>query len=76
MKITFILAAVFFSFTAFAQPLPLDPAIRMGKLPNGFTYYIRRNTEPSKRVQLYLVNKVGSVLEMKISKVSRISWNT
>ncbi len=63
MKITFILAAVLFSFTAFAQPLPLDPAIRMGKLPNGFTYYIRRNTEPAKRVQLYLVNKVGSVLE-------------
>jgi len=63
MKITLLLAAVFFSFTAFAQPLPLDPAIRTGKLPNGFTYYIRKNTEPAKRVQLYLVNKVGSVLE-------------
>src|ERR1700733_12829862 len=44
-------------------PLTLDPAVRTGKLPNGFTYYIRRNTEPEKRVQLYLVNKVGSVLE-------------
>ncbi len=63
MKIIIFLFAIVFSYQAFSQPLPLDPAIRMGKLPNGFTYYIRKNTEPAKRVQLYLVNKVGSVLE-------------
>jgi zinc protease len=45
------------------QLLPLDPAVRTGKLSNGLTYYIRRNTEPKNRVVLYLVNKVGSVLE-------------
>ncbi|QJB38655.1 insulinase family protein [Chitinophaga oryzae] len=45
------------------QPMPLDTAVRTGKLANGFTYYIRRNEEPSKRVLFYLVNKVGSVLE-------------
>ena len=43
--------------------LPLDTAVKMGKLPNGFTYYIRKNTEPKNRVILYLANKVGSVLE-------------
>ncbi|WP_316817107.1 M16 family metallopeptidase [Pedobacter nyackensis] len=43
--------------------LPIDKDILIGKLPNGFTYYIRKNTEPGKRVVLYLVNKVGSVLE-------------
>jgi len=43
--------------------LPLDPAVRTGKLPNGFTYYIRHNEEPKDRVLLYLVNKAGSVLE-------------
>lgn len=43
--------------------LPLDPAVRTGKLPNGFTYFIRHNEEPHKRVILYLVNKAGSVLE-------------
>ncbi len=43
--------------------IPLDPAIRTGKLPNGFTYYIRKNTEPKNRVQLYLANKVGSIME-------------
>ena len=63
MKPTLLLLAIIFSCTVFAQPLPLDPAIRTGKLPNGFTYYIRKNTEPKNRVQLYLVNKVGSVLE-------------
>jgi zinc protease len=45
------------------QLLPLDPAVRTGKLANGLTYFIRRNTEPKNRVVLYLVNKVGSVLE-------------
>lgn len=45
------------------KQLPLDPAVRTGTLENGFTYYIRRNTEPKDRAQLYLVNKVGSILE-------------
>src|SRR5450432_696041 len=63
MKKIFFLLAVLFSMTAFAQPIPLNPAVRFGKLSNGFTYYIRKNTEPANRVQLYLVNKVGSVLE-------------
>ncbi|NOW96007.1 pitrilysin family protein [Mucilaginibacter sp. SG564] len=43
--------------------LPLDPAVRIGRLPNGFTYFIRHNGEPQKRVIFYLVNKAGSVLE-------------
>jgi zinc protease len=50
-------------YAALAQSIPLDPAVRTGKLANGFTYYIRHNDEPRKRVELYLVNKVGSVLE-------------
>lgn len=46
-----------------AAMLPLDPAVRTGKLANGFTYYIRHNEEPKNRVVFYLANKVGSVLE-------------
>jgi len=46
-----------------AQPIPLDPAVRTGRLANGFTYYIRHNEEPAGQVQLYLVCKVGSILE-------------
>lgn len=45
------------------QPLPLDPAVRYGRLPNGLSYYIRHNTEPKDRVVFYLVNNVGSILE-------------
>jgi zinc protease len=49
--------------SAHAQKLPLDTAVRTGVLANGFTYYIRHNAEPTNRVIMYLVNKVGSVLE-------------
>jgi len=45
------------------ESIPLDPSVATGKLPNGFTYFIRRNVEPKDRVTLYLANKVGSVLE-------------
>lgn len=45
------------------KSLGLDPKVRTGKLPNGFTYYIRHNTEPKNRAVFYLANKVGSILE-------------
>jgi zinc protease len=66
----FFILLVLLSFKGKAQsrlkatdPLPLDSAVRMGKLANGFTYYIRHNAEPGNYVYLYLVNKVGSILE-------------
>lgn len=43
--------------------LPLDPAVKTGKLANGFTYYIQKNIEPKNRATLYLVVKAGSILE-------------
>ena len=46
-----------------SEIIPLDPAVRTGKLPNGFTYYIRKNVEPKNRVTLYLANKIGSIME-------------
>ncbi|MBD1362674.1 insulinase family protein [Mucilaginibacter sp. ZT4R22] len=49
--------------TAQSSEIPLDAAVRTGKLKNGFTYYIRHNATPKNRAQFYLVNKVGSVLE-------------
>lgn len=45
------------------SPLPFDKDVKVGKLKNGFTYYIRRNIEPQKRVTMYLGVKVGSILE-------------
>ncbi len=44
-------------------PLPVDPAITRGVLPNGLRYYIRVNHRPEKRAELRLVVNAGSVLE-------------
>lgn len=43
--------------------IPLDPNIKKGVLPNGFTYFILKNTEPKDRMVMFLANKVGSILE-------------
>ncbi|MFT4032477.1 MAG: insulinase family protein [Siphonobacter sp.] len=45
------------------QPIPFDPATRVGKLANGLTYYIRKNTEPKNRAHLMLAVKVGAIQE-------------
>jgi zinc protease len=44
-------------------PLPLDPSIRTGTLPNGLTYFIRRNSQPANRVLLRLAVRAGSIDE-------------
>lgn len=67
MKKLFMMAiGLLLSMTAFAQmdqPLPLDPNVRVGKLDNGLTYYIRHNEWPEQRVDFYIAQKVGSMQE-------------
>jgi zinc protease len=43
--------------------IPMDPAVRMGTLPNGITYYIRYNAKPEKRAELRMAVKAGSMQE-------------
>ena len=43
--------------------LPVDPKIIIGKLDNGISYYIRKNTEPANRADIRLVINSGSILE-------------
>ena len=43
--------------------LPADPKVKVGKLANGLTYYIRQNKKPEQKVELRLVVNAGSVLE-------------
>jgi zinc protease len=43
--------------------LPLDPAVRVGRLDNGLTYYVQRNSKPLQRAELWLVVNAGSALE-------------
>ncbi|MBS1656174.1 MAG: insulinase family protein, partial [Bacteroidetes bacterium] len=65
---TLFLLLTSFSLPLFAQidtsqAMPLDPHVKVGRLSNGLTYYIRKNTKPEKRVELRLVVNAGSILE-------------
>ncbi len=44
-------------------PMGVDPEVRVGKLPNGLTYYIRHNEYPKGQADFYIAQKVGSILE-------------
>ena len=43
--------------------IPVDKEVRIGKLPNGLTYYIRHNNWPENRANFYIAQKVGSIQE-------------
>lgn len=60
-----LVAAIGMMATANAQnaPLPIDKEVRIGKLPNGLTYYIRHNETPKGQADFYIAQKVGSILE-------------
>ena len=45
------------------QPVPMDPNILTGTLPNGMTYYIMHNEEPKDRASFYIIQNVGALLE-------------
>lgn len=66
--ISLLLLMLILSQNSFAQnnlnaKLPVDASVKIGKLANGLTYYIRKNVKPEKKVQLRLVVNAGSVLE-------------
>ncbi|HQU56756.1 MAG TPA: insulinase family protein, partial [Chitinophagaceae bacterium] len=63
-----IFSICFFTAKSFAQinssqVMPLDPKVKIGRLANGLTYYIRHNNLPEKRVEMRLVVNAGSVQE-------------
>src|SRR5690606_13859866 len=45
--------------------LPIDKDVRIGKLSNGLTYYLRANQTKKASANFILVNKVGSVYEQE-----------
>lgn len=45
------------------QPLPIDKDVKVGKLDNGLTYFIRHNEQPKERANFYIVQRVGSMQE-------------
>ena len=49
--------------TAQDMTIPVDDAVRVGKLDCGLTYYIRHNDYPEHRVNFYIAQRVGSIQE-------------
>ena len=67
-RLLLIIALVQISWMGFSQvdlskQAPTDPAVRIGKLANGMTYYIRHNEEPKERASFYIIQNVGALLE-------------
>lgn len=49
--------------TDLGRPIPVDPNIKVGKLDNGFTYYIKQNKKPEQRIEMRLAVNAGSICE-------------
>lgn len=66
-KLLMLLAAAFAVSSAAAQdpmsPIPTDKEVRIGKLENGMTYYIRHNEKPKGQADFYILHNVGSIQE-------------
>ena len=45
------------------KAIPVDPTVRIGKLPNGITYIIKKNSKPENRAELRLAVNVGATME-------------
>lgn len=75
LKLIYVTAILFISSPVMAEnkldidlndltaPIPVDKTIRKGTLPNGLTYYIKKNSKPEKRMELRLVIKAGAINE-------------
>lgn len=67
LKRLFVAVVALFTFgTIMAQqmpPVPVDPNVKIGKLDNGLTYYIRHNEYPEGVASFYIAQKVGSIQE-------------
>ncbi len=68
-KFLFLAALVFTVSVAWAQSIgsgerfPVDPEVRIGRLDNGLTYYIRHNAKPAGMADFYIVHNVGAIQE-------------
>ena len=40
-------------------PIPIDKNVKIGKLDNGLTYYIRKNNWPENVANFYIAQRVG-----------------
>ncbi|MBO4662236.1 MAG: insulinase family protein [Bacteroidaceae bacterium] len=62
--IAVVLLAIGTAVVAQQMPtIPQDPDVKIGKLDNGLTYYIRHNAWPEQRAEFYIAQRVGSIQE-------------
>ena len=62
----FLLSAILlgaFMASHAANPIKPDPSVRIGKLDNGLTYYIKHNASPEGQADFFIAQRVGSVNE-------------
>ena len=45
------------------EPIPADKAVRVGRLANGMTYYLRHNGKPKEQASFYILHNVGAIQE-------------
>ena len=67
-KLLVVMLTIVGATTVMAQPMqlppiPVDPAVRIGKLDNGLTYYIRHNGYPEHVANFYIAQRVGAIQE-------------
>ena len=63
MALVLLLVCATVTFAQQMPPIPIDQQVRIGKLENGLTYYIRQNNYPEGQANFYIAQKVGSVIE-------------
>ncbi len=69
IKIITVSILILFNFKLLAQvenlnkQIPTDSSVKIGKLSNGLTYYIKHNAKPKNKAELRLVINAGSILE-------------
>ncbi len=61
--VLFLVMSIGVCFSQETTQCPTDPYTRIGKLPNGLTYYIRHNEKPENQACFYIAQQVGSMQE-------------
>jgi len=66
-KILLSLLVILLTIPAMAmfEPMPTDPNVRTGVLPNGLTYFILHNAEPRDQADFWMAMNVGSLQEQE-----------
>ncbi len=66
-KLFSFVALLFVALVATAQQqmptIPVDKDVRIGKLDNGLTYYLRYNNWPEDRAEFFIAQRVGAIQE-------------